>query len=402
MSQDTKNLTEGLLDEALQAEQAASDDVAEAAANAEAELTEAASEVSDTAEAAASEFDEAAEAAVAETEKIAEEEDDPFTAAKRSAFAAARKNPAVDKPKKKRAKNLERGNAIAGFLFVLPFIIGFLLFLCYPLGMSLYMTLNKVSATAGEGLKFSWLGFWNKSSNYYWVFRIDKDYLEALGQEMKRMVLFVPGILVFSFFMASLLNQEFHGRTVVRAIYFLPVILASGVFLGVESNNQLLASVSTAMKDENGAAVITRTLEDILLQGETGNTFFQYVIDIVGQVYDIAMASGIQIIIFLSGLQTIPPSMYEAAKMEGCTGWESFWKITFPLISSMILVNVVYTMIDFFTRTDSRLMTVINETLLIRFEYGKVAAESWIYFVIIAAILGIVFLLFSRRVYYHD
>ena len=286
--------------------------------------------------------------------------------------------------------------------FILPFVIGFLLFLCYPLGMSIYMTLNKVSATAGEGLKFSWLGFWNKSSNFYWIFRVDKDYIEALVGELKRMLLFVPGILVFSFFMASLLNQEFRGRTVVRAIYFLPVILSAGVFLGVESNNQLLANISQSMKDENGAAVITQTLENILLQGETGNTFFQYVIDIVGQVYDIAMASGIQIIIFLSGLQTIPPSMYEAAKMEGCTGWESFWKITFPLISSMILVNVVYTMIDFFTRTDSQLMTVIDNTLLIRFEYGKVAAMSWVYFLIIAAFLGLVFLIFSRRVYYYD
>ena len=395
MSQDTNKLTDSMLDDTLQA------DVKAAVGEAEAELTEVASEAGKAADLAEDSFDAAAEEAAAAVEQAAED-DDPFTAAKKSAFAAARKNPASDRPRKKRAKNLERGNAIAGILFCLPFIIGFLLFLCYPLGMSLYMTLNRVSATPGQGLKFEWLGFWNSSSNFYWIFRIDKDYLEALAQELERMLLFVPGILVFSFFMASLLNQEFRGRTVVRAIYFLPVILSAGVFLGLESNNQLLSSIADAMKEENSAAVITKTLEDILLQGETGNKFFQYVIDIVGQVYDIAMSSGIQIIIFLSGLQTIPPSMYEAAKMEGCTGWESFWKITFPMISSMILVNVVYTVIDFFTRTDSRLMQVINETLLIRFEYGKMAAESWIFFGIIALFLGIVFLIFSRRVYYHD
>ena len=216
------------------------------------------------------------------------------------------------------------------------------------------------------------------------------------------MALFVPGILVFSFFMATLLNQEFKGRTAVRAIYFLPVILASGVFLGVEANNPLITNMKDLVKANNSAADITKTLEDILLTGETGNKFFQYVIDIVGQVYDIAMASGIQIIVFLSGLQTIPPSMYEAAKMEGCTAWESFWKITFPLIGSMILVNVVYTLVDFFTRTDSKLMTLINDTLLIRFEYGKVAAMSWTYFLIVAAFLGLVFAIFSRRVYYYD
>ncbi|MBP5353662.1 MAG: ABC transporter permease subunit [Lachnospiraceae bacterium] len=401
MSQDTNKLTDGLVDEISQAEETVSEavDTAEAVADdAEKALKETSEEAAET----VADIEDSAAEALSGAAAEADEEDDPFTAAKKSAFAAAKKNPAKVKTKKRRAKNLEKGNAIAGFLFILPFVIGFLLFLCYPLGMSMYMTLNKVSATAGEGLKFSWLGFWNKSSNFYWIFRIDKDYIEALLGELKRMLLFVPGILVFSFFMASLLNQEFRGRTVVRAIYFLPVILSAGVFLGVESNNQLLASVSDAMKEENSAAVITQTLENILLSGETGNTFFQYVIDIVGQVYDIAMSSGIQIIIFLSGLQTIPPSMYEAAKMEGCTGWESFWKITFPLISSMILVNVVYTMIDFFTRTDSQLMTVIDNTLLIRFEYGKVAAMSWVYFLIIAAFLGLVFLIFSRRVYYYD
>ena len=401
MSQDTNKLTDGLVDEISQAEETVSEavDTAEAVADdAEKALKETSEEAAET----VADIEDSAAEALSGAAAEADEEDDPFTAAKKSAFAAAKKNPAKVTTKKRRAKNLEKGNAIAGFLFILPFVIGFLLFLCYPLGMSMYMTLNKVSATAGEGLKFSWLGFWNKSSNFYWIFRIDKDYIEALLEELKRMLLFVPGILVFSFFMASLLNQEFRGRTVVRAIYFLPVILSAGVFLGVESNNQLLASVSDAMKEENSAAVITQTLEKILLSGETGNTFFQYVIDIVGQVYDIAMSSGIQIIIFLSGLQTIPPSMYEAAKMEGCTGWESFWKITFPLISSMILVNVVYTMIDFFTRTDSRLMTVIDNTLLIRFEYGKVAAMSWVYFLIIAAFLGLVFLIFSRRVYYYD
>ena len=392
MSQDINKLTADQLDETVRT------NVNAAVDDAEAELSEVASEAADQAE---DSFEAAAEKAAAAVEQ-ASEEDDPFTAAKKSAFASARKNPASDKPKKKRAKNLERGNAIAGILFCLPFIIGFLLFLCYPLGMSLYMTLNRVSATPGQGLKFEWLGLWNSSSNFYWIFKIDTDYYEALGNELERMLLFVPGILVFSFFMASLLNQEFRGRTVVRAIYFLPVILSAGVFLGLESNNQLLSSISDAMKEENSAAVITKTLEDILLSGETGNKFFQYVIDIVGQVYDIAMSSGIQIIIFLSGLQTIPPSMYEAAKMEGCTGWESFWKITFPMISSMILVNVVYTVIDFFTRTDSGLMKVINDTLLIRFEYGKMAAESWVFFLIIAAFLGIVFLIFSRRVYYHD
>ena len=300
------------------------------------------------------------------------------------------------KPRKK--KNLERSNAIAGLIFVSPFIVGFLLFLAYPLILSLRMCFCKVEAIPGSGLKLTW----NDFDNFNKIFRVEPEFLQYLVEELKRMALFVPGILVFSFFMAILLNQEFKGRTVVRAIYILPVILSAGIFVGLEANNALLASVKDAAKAESSLSSITTTLESILLTGETGNKFFQYVIDIVGQVYDIAMASGIQIIIFLSGLQTISPSMYEAAKIEGCTGWESFWKITFPLIGSMILVNVVYTLVDFFTRTDSQLMNLFDQTLLQRFEYGKVAAMSWVYFLIIAAVLGIVMLLFSRRVYYYD
>ena len=302
------------------------------------------------------------------------------------------------KRRPRKRKDLARGNAISGLIFVSPFIIGFLLFLLYPLILSLRMCFCKVDAIPGAGLSLTW----NDFDNFHKILQVEPEFLEALASEMKRMALFVPGILVFSFFMAILLNQEFKGRTVVRAIYFLPVILSAGVFVGLEANNALLASVKDASKADSSLSSITTTLESILLTGETGNKFFQYVIDIVGQVYDIAMASGIQIIIFLSGLQTIPPSMFEAAKIEGCTAWESFWKITFPLISSMILVNVVYTLVDFFTRTDSQLMTLFDQTLLQRFEYGKVAAMSWIYFLIIAAILGIVMLLFSRRVYYYD
>ena len=334
-------------------------------------------------------------------EEIAEEADAEAEEAASAAAAVVTSRKTSSQGPRKKHKNLARGNAIAGFLFVLPFIIGFLLFLVYPLGMSVRMSLSKVSATS-NGLSFSSVGFWEPGSNFYKIFREEKDFIEAFVNELKRMLLFVPGILVFSFFMATLLNQEFKGRAAVRAIYFLPVILASGVFLGLDANNPLISNVKEAMRAENSFSNITNTLEKILLTGETGNKFFQYVIDIVGQVYDIAMASGIQIIVFLSGLQTIPPSMYEAAKMEGCTGWESFWKITWPLIKAMVLVNIVYTLIDFFTRTDSTLMKLISDTLLIRFEYGKVAAMSWSYFVIIAAVLGVSALIFSRGVYYND
>ena len=299
---------------------------------------------------------------------------------------------------KKKQKTMARGNAIAGYLFISPFIVGFILFLVVPLVQSLYMSFCNVSATNGQGLRYEW-AFLEK---YHDVFFKDPDYVPRLLDELKNMALFVPGILVFSFFIAILLNQEFKGRAFVRAIFFLPVILSSGIMLSLETNNSLLGNMKDAIAKDNSLTSITTTLESILLTGEKASKFFEYVIKLVDQVYDIAISSGIQIIIFLSGLQTISPSMYEAAKIEGCTAWESFWKITLPMISSLILVNVIYTIVDFCTKSNSQLMTLITEKLFKDIDYGLVAAMSWVYFGIIMIILGILSFIISRWVYYYD
>lgn len=299
---------------------------------------------------------------------------------------------------KNKRKTMAKGNAIAGYLFILPFIIGFVLFLVVPLAQSFYMSFCSVTSTNGQGLAYDWIGL----QNYHDVFFKDPDYVPRLLDEMKNMALFVPGTLIFSFFMAILLNQEFKGRALVRAVYFLPVILSSGIMLGLESNNSLLTSMSDSIKQDDSMTTITKTLENILLTGEQASKFFEYVINLVNQVYKIAIASGIQIIIFLSGLQTISPSMYEAAQIEGCTAWESFWKITLPMISSLILVNVIYTIVDFCTKSDSQLMTLISDTLYAKFDYGLTTAMSWVYFAIIMVILGILSFIISRWVYYYD
>ena len=299
---------------------------------------------------------------------------------------------------KSKQKTMAKSKAIAGYLFILPFLIGFFLFLLLPLGQSLYMSFCSVTATSGEGLIYDFIGL----KNYNDVFFKDPNYVPRLLDELKNMALFVPGTLIFSFFMAILLNQEFKGRAIVRAIYFLPVILSSGIMLGLETNNSLLGAMKNAISKDNSLTSITKTLESILLTGESASKFFEYVINLVNQVYNIAIASGIQIIIFLSGLQTISPSMYEAAKIEGCTSWESFWKITLPMISSLILVNVIYTIVDFCTKSDSQLMTLITTTLFKEFNYGLVSAMSWVYFAIIMVILGILSFIISRWVYYYD
>ena len=144
----------------------------------------------------------------------------------------------------------------------------------------------------------------------------------------------------------------------------LPVILSSGVILGVETDNALLSSIQDAIEETQTGPSITDAIKNILITSGIGARAFETVFEIVEKIYDVAIASGIQIIIFLSGLQTISVNMYEAADIEGCTAWESLWKITFPMISSLFLVNWIYTIIDFCMRSDNKVMEKISEEMI--------------------------------------
>lgn len=292
---------------------------------------------------------------------------------------------------------LQKRKAISGYLFIMPFILGFLMFMVKPMIESLYMSFTTVTL-GGSSRSYSWIGI----ANYYSAFRIDVDYTRLLLEQLGSMVVYSLGIIVFSFFVSLILNQEFKGRALVRAIFFLPVIMSSGIILGLEENNALMAEIAKTVETSVSNINMTAVLQDVLRTANVGVKAFEKVFEIIENIYDVAIASGIQIIIFLSGLQTISPSMYEAAKIEGCTAWESFWKITFPMISSMILVNVVYTIVDFCTKSNSDLMTLITNTLFVKFDYGLTAAMSWVYFVIIMGILGIISFIITRWVYYYD
>jgi ABC-type sugar transport system permease subunit len=152
-------------------------------------------------------------------------------------------------------------------------------------------------------------------------------------------------------------------------------------------------------------ANVTGVIEEIFIGvvGDAGTgDFIQYVLDIINQIYNIAMASGIQILIFLAGLQTINPSIFEAASIEGATGWENFWKITFPMISPMILVVVVYSVIDYMVRTDSVVIENVTTMIVSLNAHGQATAMAMIYFAVIAVILGILSFIISRLVYYYD
>ena len=302
----------------------------------------------------------------------------------------------MNKPKTKYV-GLEKRKAIAGYLFISPFILGFLLFMVKPFFQSLYMSFCNVELGAA-----TFKMHFTKLENYYFCFRIDPEYTSLLGTEITRMIIYSLAIIVFSFFIALILNQKFKGRALVRAIFFLPVILSSGVMLGLESNNQLIAALQQSIEDTTSGVSVTDALQTILRTTGVGVKAYEKVFEIIDNIYDVALASGIQIIIFLSGLQTIPRSMYEAADIEGCTAWESLWKITFPSISSLFLVNWIYTVIDFCMRSDNKVIDKIQVIMIDNLNYGAASAMTWIYFLIVIAFVGITSFFISKGVYYND
>ncbi len=293
-------------------------------------------------------------------------------------------------------RTMRARNARIGTLFVLPFIIGFLVFMCRPLVESFIFSFNDVRLVPGQGYEQTFVGI----NNYKHALMVDPEYNTLLVEESGQMIINTIATLVLSFVVAVILNQEFKGRVLCRAIFFLPVILSSGVLPGIEHQNEfydMMAGMAEAVEGSSGIN-ISESLQELLSVSGVGGKFFDVVFTMIDSIYDIVMASGIQIIVFLSGLQSISPSLYEAADVEGCSAWEAFWKITFPMVSPLLLVNCIYTIIDFFMKNDNKVMELIYQVTYQDFKFGISAAMSWIYFAIAIAFIGVSSFIISRAV----
>ncbi len=283
--------------------------------------------------------------------------------------------------------------ALAGYLFIAPFIIGFLAFMVRPMIQSVLMSLNEVTLSAQTGVTQRSVGL----ANYVYAFTVDPEFNQMLVDEVVRMLTHSLATMVLAFMIALLLNQNFKGRVLARAIFFLPVILSSGVLVGIETDNSLIIGMKELIQESN-TLNFGNALMSLLSASGVALPALDVVYGLISAVYDIVMASGIQIVVFLSGLQTIPRSMYEAAEVEGSSAWESFWMITFPIISPLLIVNMIYTIIDFFMKTDNQIMEKIHEEMFINLDYGFSSALSWIYFAVAITMIGISSLIISKGV----
>ncbi|MCG8512730.1 MAG: sugar ABC transporter permease [Halanaerobiales bacterium] len=292
--------------------------------------------------------------------------------------------------------SLATKKSLIGYLFVLPFVIGFILFFLYPFIQSVIFSLSELKIVP-DGYILEYVQF----KNYNHALFINAKFSRVFMETLLRMLADVPLIIFFSLFAAMLLNQKFRGRLLVRTIFFLPVIMGAGVVLAMERVDYMTQILQSG-QDVQGGFLSAAYLRSFLLQLKIPEAGLEYIITVVGRIPEIIRASGIQILIFLAGLQSIPPSLFEASRVEGATQWENFWFIILPLISPLILTNIVYTIIDSFTAAHNELLGLIRDTAFGGAGYGVSTAMANIYFLAIAVILAISIAIISKWVFYHE
>nr|MBQ5811521.1 sugar ABC transporter permease [Clostridia bacterium] len=313
-------------------------------------------------------------------------------------------NVAVTSPKKsKKPASLDKRKANAGWFFVAPFLIGFILVYLPIIIDSISFSFYEIDPVRTGGFRLTPVGF----GNYHKALFENPDFVKTLITGIKQLVLEVPSIVIFSLFIAVLLNDKIAGRAAFRAILFVPVILSTGLIESISASHNLMGfmDASGGIDDGTGQSAAAQLsaaidLEALFANMKVGTGLVEYVAGAVDSISTIVNRSGVQILIFLAGLQSISPAIYESCRMDGATAWETFWKITFPMISPMILVNAVYTIIDAFTSESNAVMRLIDSVYSQPDGNVLSSAMAWMYFLIVILILAAVAGIMSAFVFY--
>lgn len=303
---------------------------------------------------------------------------------------------------KQKAKNryysLEKKTRYFGWIFVAPSLVGLICIFIPSLIQSIQFSFGKVGIIPG-GYELNLVGF----ANYSEILFLNPDFIQELVASLGTMLMEVPVVIMFSLFIGILLCGKLKGRTVFRVIFFMPVILATGIIEKAELNNMMLSSMSNISSADIGTVQAGASMmsveyfEQIFLSLGLSPEIGEYVFSVVNNIYNIITRSGIQILIFISAFQSIPNDLHEAAKVEGATEWEYFWKVAFPTIFPYIFVNVVYTIIDFLTRSSNSIITLINDRAFSQGQFGEASAMTWIYSLIVILLTALIFLFFNRK-----
>ena len=321
-------------------------------------------------------------------------------------------NTAASEPKKKkrRGASLMTRRARMGWVFVLPFIIGLVFLYASVIFESFsysFAQYNSIPAIRGGGYSLTWVGFSNFSEQLTkTVDTAGTTFIEMMLKSFVSQLLDIVIIIMFSLFIAVLLNQKMIGRTAFRAIFFVPVVIGAGIIAKIDSTASAIMDAMASLDGidlgkagETNDLVSRMDISMMLGNLGVGGQFVEIITQLVSRIYDIVNRSGVQMLIFLAGLQSISPAIYESCQMEGATGWETFWKITFPMISPMILANSIYTVIDSFTAESNEVMQSILQ-LSEGVPDGRQSAAAWTYFAIVIVSLGLIALICRKFVFY--
>ncbi|MDR1892560.1 MAG: sugar ABC transporter permease [Oscillospiraceae bacterium] len=291
---------------------------------------------------------------------------------------------------------------LMGYFFCAPFILGFVLLFATAFAKSFGFSFNEVITDMnGYSLEYKGLEY------YHYALFVDPEFVRAIVGSISGLAKDLIIILIYSLFIAVLLNNPMPGKTLFRAIFFLPVITTIGVIATLELRDSMTqaamdttsqsVSMLTGAEDLDLFSYIESLLSAIKISPSMTNVIFEA----VNGIYHIITHSGIQIIIFFAGLQSISPSIYEAAMVEGCGRWEQFWKITLPLVSPLIMVNVVWTVVDYFINPTNEVMQKISS----RFgsgEYSLSSAMSFINFAVMGVFVAVLLFVVNKFIFYEN
>ena len=309
-------------------------------------------------------------------------------------------------PKKsRRAVSLDKRKARAGWFFVLPFILGLIIVYLPIIYDSIKYSFNKINILQGGGYSLTFLGW----ENYQEALFVDPQFVRVLTGGITQLVFDIPAIVIFALFMAVLLNQKMFGRAAFRAIFFVPVILNTGLIARIDERNTMLEYMGNTSETINTGSNETTAVAQIVSLADIGWLFrdmkvgvelMEYVVSMINNIYNVINRAGVQMLVFLAGLQSISPAIYESCAIDGASAWETFWKITFPMISPMILVNTIYTVIDSFTMSTNSVMSYISNVYSQAGGNVVSSAMSWMYFLLVILIIAAVSGVLSAYIFY--
>ena len=301
--------------------------------------------------------------------------------------------------KSKKRMTLSKKRSLVGLFFISPWIIGFLTYYAKGLFETVVMAFSDVQQNEAGGFTSTFNGI----ENFKYAFLKDPEFNQILTASVGDILIDVPLIIFFSLFLAIILNGNFKGRTIFRAILFLPVIMGAGVI--VDAIDAAHAAVSGGLDAMSSSMAVTQETGMAQILGafvEFGvpEKLITYLSQAVERIFNVVRASGVQTIIFIAALQSISGSLYEVAKIEGATAYETFWKVTMPMVSPMILTNVVYTIVYSFT--NSEIIEKAEKMAFDSFNYGLSSAMSLISTVVVCGLLLIIGWLISKKVFYYN